>query len=382
MSTHSSAIAGVLFAMRYPDNIGYVWDTVARLRDTASGNLDGRARCFVAYPELTGQPSYAWRHAQSVALSLYDQSPAEAEKISAFIRKNNIKVVVFMSALPSMVNLKLLRSLGVRTMTTENDSFDHIQPDSAPVQLAKWVLRSVLGRQSHDLHLANSRAQYAFQRTHAKLPPRKLVLMENSVDCNRNSPGDQAQARAATGLEADWTWIVCVSQARPEKRLSELVRIAHEVFQARPAQKIGFVYVGDGATVPAAKALAQELGVTDRFRFAGRQTELAPYYRAADFMVHAASIESFGLAIVEAMACARPVVACAAVGPSETIKHGETGMLVDLHDLSKLRDAILTYVDDPALVRKHGAAARKHAEAKYSMERQARQFADCIARFL
>ncbi len=373
---------GVLFTMRYPDNIGYVWDTIARLRDLAAALLAQQARCLVAYPTLTGQPSYRFQFAEPVALDVYDASAGASVRIAHFVKEHNIKVVVFMSALPNTVNLRLLRALGVRTLNTENNGFDHIGPDRAPVQLIKWLMRSVLGRQTHDLHLANSAAQHRFLASHAKIPARRLRLMEDGVDCVRFIPGDQRAARAATGLQQDWTWIICVSQARPEKRLDAIVRLAQQVMQARPDIPLGFVYVGDGAAVAPCKQLAATLGIADRFHFAGRQSDLVPYYRAADFMVHAAEMESFGLAIVEAMACGRPVIACAAAGPRETIRNGSTGKLVPVNDLEGLAGAVLAYLDAPALVAEHGANARAHVVASYNLQRQADQLAKYIIDFL
>lgn len=376
------SLPGVLFTMRYPDNTGYVWNTIAQLRDDASAALAGQATCFIAFPRLTGTPSYALRHARPVELDVYDNTPAGAVRIAEFVRANAVKVVVFMSALPDTVNLRLLRSLGVRTLNTENNGFDHIPPDRLPVQLMKQLVRGVLGLQMHDLHLANSRAQQSFLRRHAKMPARRVALMEDSVDCERFSPGPRAAALAASGLDPQRRWLICVAQSRPEKRLDAIVRVAARVIAARPDSPIGFVYVGDGDTVPPARALAESLGIAAQFHFAGRQNDLVPFYRSADFMVHAAEMESFGLAIVEAMACGLPVVACAAAGPRETILDGQTGVLVGLNDFDAFTSAVLDYIDKPALRAQHGRAARAHVLSRYSMQRQAADLARYIGRFI
>ena len=368
--------------MRYPDDTGYVWNYIASVRDRAAEQLRGSAALYIAFPQLTGNPSYQLQHLTPVELDFYDNSSRGREAIAAFVRKHNIKVVVFMSALPSTICLSLLRRLGVATLNTEDDSFDTSRRDGLVKRSAKYLMRRVLHRQSHNLHLANSKAQQGFLLDYSLLPPDRVALMTNSIDCERFCPGDQAAARAQTGLDPDRFWILSVAQARTEKRIEALIQVVHEVVQARPEVRIGFVYVGDGELVAKWKRQAAALGLAECVVFAGRQNDVVPYYRAADLMVHGAKFESFGLAIVEAMACGLPVVASAAAGPRETIVHGTTGELIDIDDFDAFTRAVLRYVDDPALTKLQGRNARAHVNAAYNMVRHGKDFAAHIRRFL
>lgn len=375
-------MTGVLFTMRYPDDTGYVWNYIAGVRDRASAHLHSEARCFMAFPKLTGNPSYQPHHLDTVELDCYDNSPAGCAAIAEFVRKYNIKVMVFMSALPQTVCLSMLHRLGVRTLNTEDDGFDPTRRDNIVKRGMKFVVRRILRRQQHDLHLANSVGQQQFLLNYQLLPPDRVALMKNSVDCNHFCPGDRAEARARTGLDPNRFWIMAVAQARPEKRIEQLIRVIHAVTQARPGQRIGFVYVGDGPPVAQWKQLTAELGLDDVCVFAGRQDDVRPYYRAANLMVHASERESFGLAIVEAMSCGIPVVACGAAGPRETIADGKTGALVGLYDFDAFAAAVLRYVDDPVLTDLHGRNARAHVDTAYNVVRHGKEFAEHIVRFL
>ena len=133
-------------------------------------------------------------------------------------------------------------------------------------------MRRILRRQSHDLHLANSKAQQRFLLDYSLLPPDRVALMTNSIDCERFCPGDQAAARAQTGLDPDRFWILSVAQARTEKRIEALIQVMHEVVQARPAARIGFVYVGDGDLVADMEATGRGAG-TGRLRRLRRPPE-------------------------------------------------------------------------------------------------------------
>jgi glycosyltransferase involved in cell wall biosynthesis len=368
--------------MRYPDDTGYVWNYIASVRDRASAHLRDQATPYMAFPKLTGNPSYRPTQLAPVELDCYDNSAAGREAISRFVRAHRIKVMVFMSALPQTVCLDLLHRLGVTTLNTEDDSYDPSRRDGFAKRSVKYLVRRILGRQQHHLHLANSAAQYQFLLDYQLLPPKRVVLMKNSVDCSRFRPGDQLAARASTGLDPNRFWILAVSQARPEKRVEQIIRTVHTVAQARPETRLGFVYVGDGPPVDDWKRLAAELGIADICVFAGRQNDVLPYYQAADLMVHAAERESFGLAIVEAMSCGLPVVASAAAGPRETIVDGQTGALVDLYDFEAFTQAVLRYVDNPAMTKMHGNNARVHVDTAYNVVRHGKDFAGHIARFL
>ena len=373
---------GVLFTMRYPDDTGYVWNYIAGVRDRTSGHLRSHARCLMAFPKLTGHPSYQPQYLEPVELDCYDNSPAGCVAIAEFVRNNNIQVVIFMSALPQTVCLSTLHRLGVRTLNTEDDSYDPARRDNALKRGMKFLVRRVLRRQQHDLHLANSAGQQQFLLDYQLLPPDRVALMKNSIDCSHFCPGDRVAAHIETGLDPDRFWIMAVAQARPEKRIDELIRVIHAVTQARPGLQIGFVYVGDGPPVTQWKQLAVDLGLADVCVFVGRRNDVRPYYRAANLMVHAAERESFGLAIVEAMACGIPVVASAAVGPRETIVDGHTGALIGLHDFATFTHAVLRYVDDPALTDLHGRNARAHVDTAYNVVRHGKEFAGHILRFL
>jgi glycosyltransferase involved in cell wall biosynthesis len=382
MEKHTQKKPGVLFTMRYPDDTGYVWNYIASVRDRASAYLQDHAVPYMAFPRLTGQPSYPLQHLRAVELDCYDYSPSGREAIARFIRDNNIKVMVFMSALPQTIGMRLLRRLGVRTVNTEDDGFDPLRRDPLVKRGLKFLMRRVLRLQQHDLHLANSRSQEAFLLDYARLPPDRVCLMTNSVDTSHFCPGDRGAARRITGLDPDRFWIIAVSQARPEKRVDELIRMMQRLLAARPEARLGFVYVGDGPIATQWKALATELGVQDAIVFAGRQNDVLPYYRSANLMVHAAHTESFGLAIVEAMACGIPVVASAASGPCETIIDGHTGALVPIQDMEAFGHAVLRYIDNVEMTKNHSENARAHVVASYNVMRHSKEFANHIAQFL
>lgn len=375
-------LPGVLFTMRYPDDTGFVWNTIALSRERAGAVIKDQANCFIAYPELTGKPSFRHQSITPVEMNCYDMSPDEKAALANFIRRNRIKVIVFMSALPSTVDLRFLRRLGVKTLNTENDSFDHSKRNPLVKGAIKFVTKRLLGFQLHDVHLANAKSQYRFLSSYSHIPQSRLALLADAVDCDRFQPGDKKEARRRLGLQDEDFVVICVAQARLEKRIDFIIRAAKRLIESNPLRQITFLYVGDGYYVDDFRQLVAELGLNNVFRFCGRQDNVAPFYQAADLMVHAAERESFGLAIVEGMACGLPVVACAAAGPAETIVHGQTGALVGIDDFDGFVAAIDDYIRNQAKVSEHAVHARERALANYSIAHYEKILARHIQRFL
>lgn len=122
------------------------------------------------------------------------------------------------------------------------------------------------------------------------------------------------------------------------------------------------VMVGSGPLEPSLKTLARELGAEDRIQFLPHipRDELLQLFHACDLFVlpSVAKSEGFGLVLLEAMACAKPMVTTElGTGTSWINQHGETGFVVPPRDPSALAQAIRRLVSDELLRREMGKAA-------------------------
>lgn len=368
----------ILFAMRYGDDVGFVWSTIARVRDLTAGYLQNEYDGYIAYPRLSSSPAQALQHLTRVELDCYDMDEAALQRLHAVVKEKNVTVLVYMSALPATLKLDRLRAMGLRTVNTENDSFDHRQRDPVHKAAIKLVWRRWLQRQLHDVHIANARSQARYLLEHYKLPASRLRTVVNGVDCDRFRPASPLETVVEPALAGERLWILSVGQARCEKRVEWTIRAAQRLRADYPDAPVSFAYLGDGPELERWKRMADQAGLQDGFVFLGAHRDTAPFYRSAALMVHAAERESFGLAVVEAMACGLAVVAAAAAGPSETIEQGVTGTLVGLSDEEAYYQAIVRYVQSPELRRQHGAKGRERALAWYSIDRQASEYAQVI----
>ena len=124
--------------------------------------------------------------------------------------------------------------------------------------------------------------------------------------------------------------------------------------------------------------MAAAQGVTLRVEERVSDEELKRLYRTAGAFLYTPHREPLGLAALEAMASGTPVVAVREAGPAETVTDGVTGVLCE-RDAEALADAALRVLDDAALARRMGAAAREDILARWTSDRSAEQLAGLLS---
>jgi glycosyltransferase involved in cell wall biosynthesis len=116
------------------------------------------------------------------------------------------------------------------------------------------------------------------------------------------------------------------------------------------------------------RTLATTLGVASRVRILGFDSDIVAVLAAMDVVVQpSVRPESFGMTVLEAMASGKPVVAAAHGGVLETVRDGETGLLVSPGNAPELAGAINRLLSDPALRERMGAAGRARVEAEFGL---------------
>jgi len=111
--------------------------------------------------------------------------------------------------------------------------------------------------------------------------------------------------------------------------------------------------------------------IANNVTFTGRvpHTKIVNYYVNSDVLVNPSFSESFGMTLIEAMACQLPVVATRIGGMTEIVENGKTGILVEPDDAERLAEAILYLVSNEDLRKLMGKAARKRVIGLFSWEK-------------
>ena len=172
--------------------------------------------------------------------------------------------------------------------------------------------------------------------------------------------------------------VLFVGRLIERKGVVHLVRAFGELAANDGSSRL--VIVGDGPERLRLERLSRDLGIGGRVDFRGAmpQAELPTIYRRASVFVMPALQEGMSNAVLEAMASGLPIV-ITPTGGSEAIR--DNGAIVAACDASSIRNALVTYRDDPELLRRHGRQSRALAEAM-SWELMSRAFVDLYGRML
>jgi glycosyltransferase involved in cell wall biosynthesis len=178
---------------------------------------------------------------------------------------------------------------------------------------------------------------------HLEVDPGKLKLIPEAVDHDLFKPGDAGEARAkVAAYGVTKPFVLFVSSLWPYKNCDGLLRAWSHARAALGDRQLVIVGAGrDKEYADSLPALARELGITDDVVFVGgiALADTVPFYRAADAFVYASFNETFGLPILEAMACGCPVVTSNVTAMPETA--GGAAVLCDPTDPASIAKAIL-----------------------------------------
>jgi len=208
-------------------------------------------------------------------------------------------------------------------------------------------------------------------------PPAKLRKLPWGIDLARFAPvagtNDATAAAIATGPALR---LISVCRFIPKKGLADALAAFAKLCGAGVAAH--YRLVGDGPLAAELATQARALGIAERVQFAGfvAPTELPALLRQHDVFlqpsVTAADGDKEGVptAILEAAACALPVVATRHGGIPEAVQDGTTGVLVPEHDVAALATALQGLARDATRRRALGAAGRSHISAHFDLARQ------------
>ncbi|MGY1488498.1 glycosyltransferase [Methylobacillus pratensis] len=181
-------------------------------------------------------------------------------------------------------------------------------------------------------------------RQHLKhWPAEQIQTLYNRIDVDavRQSLLPRQEARRLLELEDDTYVIANVGRLHRDKDQATLLRGFAQALPELPANTL-LLILGKGPLEQELKALASELGIAGKVRFAGQVPEARRYFRAFDLFVLTSDHEPFGMVLLEAMAAELPIICSNSGGGAEVV--GSFAPLFTLGDASSLSHAIVETV--------------------------------------
>jgi D-inositol-3-phosphate glycosyltransferase len=213
----------------------------------------------------------------------------------------------------------------------------------------------------------------------------KISVIPCGVNLDQFRPLDRTAARAAIGLTQDDPVALYVGRFTPLKGLDLLLAAVARLKKRLPNLKL-LVAGGDGPRSTGTLELIEQskhLGIMQQVSFVGRvdHDDLPKYYNAADLLVVPSHYESFGLVVLEALACGTPVAATR-FGAAETVlQPGRNGSIIAGPDADSVAEAINRQLTLPAQKRLSRSHIRKTVTV-YDWRRIASNVAELYHRLL
>ncbi|HIA14893.1 MAG TPA: glycosyltransferase family 1 protein [Nitrospirales bacterium] len=199
--------------------------------------------------------------------------------------------------------------------------------------------------------------------------PARIRLLYSGIDLSRIAENhDSAAIKAQYQIDPGRVVIGSVGNLQAVKGYEFLIRAIAHIKTAIPSILCVIVGGGDRPYAKTLYALVRELDVSDHVVFAGFCDDVYPLLSVMDVFVLASISEGFGIALLEAMALNKPVVATSVGGIPEVVIHGETGLLVNEKDSLALARAISHLLANREQAAAMGKRGRERVEACFSIK--------------
>lgn len=196
--------------------------------------------------------------------------------------------------------------------------------------------------------------------------PEQLVAIPNGISTRRLTPTRGRDAlRASLGLSEDTVAILTTGRLAAQKGLEHLIAAVPQVVSSARGP-VRFILAGDGPLKTTLLELARGLGVEAHVSFAGFRQDVGDLLEAADLVALPSIREGLSIALLEAMAVGKPIVATTIGSNREVAGPSQAAWLVPPKNPGALASAIVGLVEDPDRARALGLAARSTFLASYT----------------
>lgn len=245
-----------------------------------------------------------------------------------------------------LVHADVYGALGARRLVSTKHNDDPFRAGAF-----RYIERALARRASRVIAITHALARFQIERV--GLPADKIEVIHYGLDdvpqaWGQNPPDD---------IPPDVPVLLAVCRLEPQKGVDVAIRALAEIPGAH------LVVLGEGPQ----RAELERLG-DERVHLPGRVPDVAAWLRRADLLVHPARWEGFGLALLEAMLAALPVVATNVSSIPEIVADGETGLLVPPDDPAALSAAVSRILADPSGYGERGLA---RARSEFSVAEMA-----------
>jgi glycosyltransferase involved in cell wall biosynthesis len=288
----------------------------------------------------------------------------EVSRIYRYFKESKPDIVHAWLYTAYIVGVACARMAGVPHTIASRRSLGYFK-DSNPL---KQPLENFINKYT-DHVLVNSKAVEEDVLQREKIDKNKISLIYNGVDIDRfHNQQERESIRNELGISDDSIVVGVVANLIHYKGHKELIESARIVKPEVPHSK--FVFVGrDGGMKAELDEMINRYGLDDTILFTGDRTDVPRLLQAFDIVTLASHEEGFSNVLLEAMANGKPIVATDVGGNPESVKDGETGIIVPPRNPEKLARGLLRLLKDEKLRTSMGEKGFERVQEHFSIER-------------
>lgn len=280
--------------------------------------------------------------------------------------------------LPMLCNLDFYTGFRIRRIALKNSPaiiqtymgrstrLTHIPQGKGLVHIARLGAYYNLENYRHAHHLIGISKGICDYLLEGGFPAGRVHYIGNFVEPVTAPPQDELNSlRDNLGIHKDAFVIACAARFHEVKGLPDLLNAFATVLGNAPEARL--ILIGDGPLANEIRTQIQSLNIEHAVILPG-WCDPAPYYHLADLVTNTSRSEGLGNSMLEAWACAKPLVATATPGASGLITHGKTGLITPLGNPGALAQAFTGLMNDPELRASLASAGAHMINSQFSKE--------------
>ncbi|KUP42141.1 N-acetyl-alpha-D-glucosaminyl L-malate synthase BshA [Bacillus halotolerans] len=296
-----------------------------------------------------------------------------ASKIAEVAERENLDIIHAHYALPHAVcaylaKQMLKRNIGIVT-TLHGTDITVLGYDPSLKDLIRFAI------EASDRVTAVSSALAAETYDLIK-PEKKIDTIYNFIDERVYLKKNTAAIKEKHGILPDEKVVIHVSNFRKVKRVQDVIQVFRNIAGKTKAK---LLLVGDGPEKSVACELVRKYGLEKQVLMLGNQDRVEELYSISDLKLLLSEKESFGLVLLEAMACGVPCIGTNIGGIPEVIKNNVSGFLVDVGDVEAASAKAVRILEDEQLSKRFTEAAMEMLNNEFSSQKIVSQYEQIYA---
>jgi glycosyltransferase involved in cell wall biosynthesis len=264
-------------------------------------------------------------------------------------------------------------------LSLETISTGRIKNDSMQFEFMSWVEKMSVKRADAIIAVGNKIREWIINELEAE--PNKVFYIPNGVDTTRFVSHDLNLSeikliKSDFGLPVNSKIILFTKHFTPRYGIQYAVRALSLILKKDP--DVILVATNEDNYLNKTRALARTYGVDSSCVFMGRlpEDDLIKLYNISDVFIHPSidDLETFGISLIEAMSCGKPVISTAVGGPKEILENGkiqmgrDVGILIPPEDVESIAESVIYLLCHPEEAREMGRHAREYVLRNYSSD--------------